>query len=96
MEKGQVGIDNIPACQQDDAIEFRADKVFIRYNGQNKCPLEADSEVSQWSIFQDPRVLIFDSIEYQIINLDQVGMSLQRELSGPNGEVTIKYYYIPK
>ncbi len=95
-EKGQAGIDDIPTCEQDDAIEFKSDKIFIRYNGQNKCYQEADSEVSQWSIFQEPKTLIFENIEYQILELNQTILSLQRELYGPDGEVTVRYYYITK
>lgn len=95
-ESGQDVVDNIPACLQDDVIEFKPDKMFTRHNGQNKCNQEADSETSEWSIFQEPKALIFEDIEYQIVDLSPVNLNLQRELQGAEGKVLVKYFYVPK
>lgn len=32
-EKGYYEEDPVPACQQDDMIEFKADRIFVRDNG---------------------------------------------------------------
>jgi hypothetical protein len=93
-EKNQEFKDPILTCEQDNAIEFKSDKIFIRYNGVNKCNQEADSEVSQWSIFQEPKTLMFENIEYQILNLSATNLDLQRRLQGADGDVMVKYFYI--
>jgi hypothetical protein len=93
-ENRQEFEDPISTCHQDDALEFKSDKIFIRYNGKDKCNQEADSEVSQWSIFQEPKTLIFENIEYQILNLNATNLDLQRNLQGADGDVIVKYFYI--
>ena len=96
-EKGYFEEEPIPACQQDDIIEFKADRTFVRDNGQNQCHAqELSSEVSQWSIYQEPNTVIFESIEYQVLSLNQSAIELQRELYGLDRQVTIKYYYSAK
>jgi hypothetical protein len=96
-EKGFFEEDPVPACQQDDIIEFQADQIFVRENGQNQCfTQEPSSVVSQWSIYQEPKTIVFDHIEYQILSLTRVTLELQRELYGNDGQVTIQYYYTAK
>jgi len=88
----------IAYCQRDDVVEFKADKVFVRDNGQNLCnPQESSIIVSKWSIYQEAKVIVFEDIEYQILSLSQGKLELYREVQGGlNGKVLVQYYYIAK
>jgi hypothetical protein len=79
------------ACQEDDFIEFKADKQFIRNNGQLICDVESQIQVNKWSIVQESKILIFEKVEYEIIELTSTSLHLYQELQSIEGTVPTHY-----
>ncbi len=93
-EKGQEEPELIAACQQDDALEFKADNTLLYHNGPNKCYTERDIETGVWSLDAGEKVLTMDQVEHQVILLTATRMELRRELVGVSGNVTVKFFYV--
>jgi len=92
-ERGQEVADVIPACRQDDALAFAADKTLLYHNGQNKCANEPDVESGAWNLDAESKILTLDGERYQVISLSATRMELQRELRGVDGAVIVKSVY---
>jgi hypothetical protein len=92
-ERGQEVADVIPACRQDDALEFKEGQVLLYHNGPNKCLAEADVETGVWSLNAQKNILTTDQVEYQVVSLTATRMELKQELVGVDGKVTKKSFY---
>lgn len=92
-ERGQEVADVIPACRQDDALAFVADKTLLYHNGQNKCGNEPDVESGVWNLEAESKILTLPGGRYQVIDLSATRMELQQELRGVNGGVIVKSVY---
>jgi hypothetical protein len=92
-EQGQEVADVIPACRQDDALEFKADQTLLYDNGSNKCSNEPDVESGVWSLDAESEILTLDGERYQVISLSATRMELQRDLRGVDGKVIVKSVY---
>ena len=88
---------SIAPCDEDNVIEFKADKTFTRSFGTNKCYQgEPGTAVTTYHVYNDPQALIIEGVEYQIINLTSSSLDLQRDLGRIDStDILIKYYYRP-
>jgi hypothetical protein len=84
----------IPACRQDDALVFVADKTLLNHYGQNKCGNEPDVDSGVWSLDAENKILTLFGEPYQVIGLSATRMELQRERRGVNGTVIVKSFYV--
>jgi hypothetical protein len=92
-ERGQEFADVIPACRQDDALEFKPEETLLYHNGPNKCATEKDVETGVWRLDAEKNVLTTDQVEHQVVSLTATRMELRQELVGVDGKVIKKSFY---